>query len=67
MANDGEQISRSVIRITVGQGLGAHAWTIADKVWFLRRLNLFDGMTEAEIEEVSHDLKMRSCAPRHAS
>lgn len=37
-----------------------------DKVWFLRRLNLFDGMTEAEIEEVSHDLKMRSCAPRHA-
>lgn len=36
-----------------------------DKVWFLRRLNLFDGMTQAEIEEVSHDLKMRSCAPRH--
>jgi CRP/FNR family transcriptional regulator, cyclic AMP receptor protein len=37
-----------------------------EKVWFLRRLNLFDGMTEAEIQEVSHDLKMRSCAPRHS-
>ena len=37
-----------------------------DKVWFLRRLNLFEGMSEAEIEEVSHELKMRSCAPRHS-
>jgi CRP-like cAMP-binding protein len=37
-----------------------------EKVWFLRRLNLFDGMSEAEIEEVSRDLKMRSCAPRHS-
>lgn len=37
-----------------------------DKVWFLRRLNLFEGMSEAEIEEVSHELKMRTCAPRHS-
>jgi CRP-like cAMP-binding protein len=37
-----------------------------EKVWFLRRLNLFDGMRESEIEEVSHDLKMQSCAPRHS-
>jgi CRP-like cAMP-binding protein len=37
-----------------------------DKVWFLRRLNLFEGMSEAEIQEVSHELKMRSCAPRHS-
>jgi len=37
-----------------------------DKVWFLRRLNLFEGMSEAEIEDVSHELKMRSCAPRHS-
>lgn len=39
---------------------------MADKVWFLRRLNLFDGMSEAEIEEISHELRMRSCAPRHS-
>lgn len=37
-----------------------------DKVWFLRRLNLFEGMSEAEIEEVSRELKMRACAPRHS-
>lgn len=38
-----------------------------DKVWFLRRLNLFEGMSEAEIEEVAHELKMRTCAPRHSA
>ena len=37
-----------------------------DKVWFLRRLNLFEGMSEAEIEEISHELKMRTFAPRHS-
>jgi len=37
-----------------------------EKVWFLRRLNLFDGMSETEIEEISRELKMRSCAPRHS-
>src|SRR5215471_4832644 len=37
-----------------------------DKVWFLRRLNLFEGMSEAEIEEIAHELKMRTCAPRHS-
>jgi CRP-like cAMP-binding protein len=41
-------------------------WDMPEKVWFLRRLNLFEGMTEAEIVEVSHGLKMRSCAPRHS-
>ena len=37
-----------------------------DKVWFLRRLNLFEGMSETEIEKISHEFKMRSCAPRHS-
>jgi CRP-like cAMP-binding protein len=37
-----------------------------DKVWFLRRLNLFEGMSDAEVEEVSRELKMRSCAPRQS-
>ncbi len=37
-----------------------------DKVWFLRRLNLFEGMSEAEIEEIAHELKMRTCAPRRS-
>lgn len=37
-----------------------------DKIWFLRRLNLFDGMAHEEIEEISRELKMRSCAPRHS-
>lgn len=39
---------------------------MADKVWFLRRLNLFEGMSEAEIQEISQELRMRSCAPRHS-
>ena len=35
-----------------------------DKLWFLRRLNLFDGMTDVEVEEVSRELRMRHCLPR---
>ena len=37
-----------------------------EKIWFLRRLNLFDGMADKEVEEISKELKMRSCAPRHS-
>jgi len=37
---------------------------VPDKLWFLRRLNLFDGMTDAEVEEVSRELRMRHCPPR---
>jgi len=29
----------------------------ADKLWYLRRLNLFEGMTAEEVERVSHDLR----------
>lgn len=36
------------------------------KIWYLRRLNLFEGMSEAVIEEIAHELKMRTCAPRHS-
>lgn len=35
-----------------------------DKLWYLKRLNLFDGMTEAEVEQVSRELRMRHCAAR---
>ena len=32
-----------------------------DKLWFMRRLNLFDGMTDAEVASVSSELRMRHC------
>ena len=35
-----------------------------DKLWYLRRLNLFDGMSAEEVERVSHDLRMRSCSAK---
>jgi len=35
-----------------------------DKLWFLRRLNLFDGMTDSEVEAVSRELHMRHCPAR---
>ncbi len=35
-----------------------------DKLWYLRRLNLFEGMSEAEVERVSHELRMRRCEAR---
>jgi CRP/FNR family transcriptional regulator, cyclic AMP receptor protein len=35
-----------------------------DKLWYLRRLNLFEGMSAEEVERISHDLRMRSCPAR---
>jgi CRP-like cAMP-binding protein len=35
-----------------------------DKLWYLRRLNLFEGMTAEEVERISHDLRMRSCSAK---
>ncbi len=35
-----------------------------DKLWYLRRLNLFEGMSAEEVERVSHDLRMRSSAAK---
>src|SRR6266851_8368687 len=35
-----------------------------DKLWYLRRLNLFEGMTDEEIEQVSNELRIRHCGPR---
>src|SRR5258708_1146191 len=35
-----------------------------DKLWYLRRLNLFEGMSVEEVERVSHDLRMRSCSAK---
>jgi CRP/FNR family cyclic AMP-dependent transcriptional regulator len=37
---------------------------VPDKLWYLRRLNLFEGMSAEEVERVSHDLRMRSCAAK---
>jgi CRP/FNR family transcriptional regulator, cyclic AMP receptor protein len=36
---------------------------VPDKLWYLRRLNLFDGMREEEVEAVSRKLRMRTCQP----
>ena len=33
------------------------------RVWYLRRLNLFDGMSDADIEAVGHMLRERHCDP----
>jgi CRP/FNR family transcriptional regulator len=35
---------------------------VDDKVRFLRRLNLFEGMSEEEVEAVARELRMRRCA-----
>lgn len=35
-----------------------------DKLWYLRRLNLFEGMSLEEVERISHDLRMRSCSAK---
>lgn len=32
-----------------------------DKYWYLRRLNLFDEMSDAEVERVSHEFRMWRC------
>ena len=34
---------------------------MTDKLGFMRRLNLFEQMSEAEVEEISKELKMRHC------
>ncbi len=39
---------------------------VGDKLGFMRRLNLFDQMTEAEVEQISRELKMRHCAAHEA-
>jgi CRP/FNR family transcriptional regulator len=37
-----------------------------DKLWFLRRLNLFDGMTAEEVEAISHEFRMWRCDARQS-
>jgi CRP/FNR family transcriptional regulator len=34
---------------------------MGDKLGFMRRLNLFDEMSEAEVEQIARELKMRHC------
>jgi CRP-like cAMP-binding protein len=38
--------------------------SVPDKLWYLRRLNLFEGMSIEEVERISHDLRMRSCSAK---
>ena len=35
-----------------------------DKLWYLRRLNLFDEMSDREVEEISREFRMWTCDPR---
>jgi CRP-like cAMP-binding protein len=37
-----------------------------EKLWFLRRLNLFDGMTAEEVESISHEFRMWRCDARQS-
>jgi CRP/FNR family cyclic AMP-dependent transcriptional regulator len=37
---------------------------MADKLWYLRRLNLFDEMSDQEVEQISHEFRMWTCDPR---
>jgi CRP-like cAMP-binding protein len=46
------------------QAIAMIAGSTPDKLWYLRRLNLFDGMSAEEVERVSHDLRMRSCSAK---
>jgi CRP-like cAMP-binding protein len=34
-----------------------------DKLWYLRRLNLFDEMADQEVEEISREFRMWTCGP----
>ena len=35
-----------------------------DKLWYLRRLNLFDEMSDQEVEEISREFRMWTCDPK---
>lgn len=37
-----------------------------DKIWYLRRLNLFDEMSDDEVEQISRKLHMWRCDARHS-
>lgn len=38
-----------------------YAWGMPDKFWYLRRLNLFDEMSDEEVESLSHEFRMWTC------
>jgi CRP-like cAMP-binding protein len=38
--------------------------SVPDKLWYLGRLNLFEGMSVEEVERISRDLRMRSCSAK---
>jgi CRP/FNR family transcriptional regulator, cyclic AMP receptor protein len=51
-----------VTRITDAPSSREHHGVMPDKLWYLQRLNLFEEMGEAEIQAISRELRMRSCA-----
>ena len=36
------------------------------KIWYLRRLNLFDGISQGDLEAISKNLRDRTCRRREA-
>jgi len=52
-------VDRHRLQTVLGE---AHTSPPEGRVWYLRRLNLFEGMTDEEIESVSHMLRDRRCA-----
>lgn len=52
----------AVTGVTVKPGGGAKHACMPDKLWHLRRLNLFDEMSDQEVEEISSEFRMWTCA-----
>jgi len=55
-----------VIDITALCRSGHYHAGMPEKLWFLRRLNLFDGMTTEEVEAISHEFRMWRCDARQS-
>jgi CRP-like cAMP-binding protein len=55
-----------VTSITALRQGGRYHDDVPDKLWFLRRLNLFEGMTAEEVEAISHEFRMWRCDARQS-
>lgn len=54
----------AVTSITAAARGGGYASAMPDKFWYLRRLNLFDEMSDEEVENLSHEFHMWTCDPK---
>lgn len=52
---------QGVTSITALLPATAYDWGVPDKFWYLRRLNLFDEMSDEEVEKLSHEFHMWTC------